>query len=48
MTELAMIGIHMNQSAIEQSLGQCLLTEEEIQQDWALFKDPIPPFLASY
>lgn len=48
MTELVMIGIHMNRSAIEQSLDQCLLTEEEIQQDWALFKDPIPPFLASY
>lgn len=44
MTELVMIGIHMNQLAIEQSLDQCLLTEEEIQQDWALFKDPIPPF----
>ncbi|MGG1482303.1 hypothetical protein ABE402_15705 [Bacillus smithii] len=48
MTELVMIGIHMNQLAIEQSLDQCLLTEEESQQDWSLFKDPIPPFLASY
>ena len=43
-TELVFIGIEMEQSAIEQSLDACLLTDEEMEQEWDNFVDPIPPF----
>ncbi|MFJ8531437.1 GTP-binding protein [Bacillus sp. NPDC094106] len=43
-TELVFIGIEMNQSTIEQSLDTCLLTDEEMEQEWDNFVDPIPPF----
>ncbi|WP_078410931.1 GTP-binding protein [Priestia abyssalis] len=45
MTELVMIGIDMNQAEIEKSLDACLLTEEELKEDWSSFKDPLPPFV---
>lgn len=44
MTEIVMIGVDMNREAIEQSLDQCLLTDEEMEQDWSLWEDPLPPF----
>jgi len=43
-TELVLIGIKMNQEDIRRSLDQCLLTDEELLQDWTLFKDPLPVF----
>jgi len=39
-TELVLIGINMNQTEIWASLDQCLLTEEEMKQDWTKWKDP--------
>ena len=44
MTELVMIGISMDQKQIEKDLDACLLTEEEMVQDWSKFKDPLPSF----
>jgi G3E family GTPase len=44
MTELVLIGIGMAQQAITDSLNSCLLTEEELTQDWANFPDPLPGF----
>ncbi|MBM7605901.1 G3E family GTPase [Metabacillus crassostreae] len=44
MTELVMIGIDMNRSVIEESLDCCLLTDEEMEQDWSCFTDPLPQF----
>ncbi|WP_243521491.1 GTP-binding protein [Bacillus pseudomycoides] len=43
-TELVFIGIEMNQYEIERSLDTCLLTDEEMRQEWDDFVDPIPPF----
>ncbi|MDM5188015.1 GTP-binding protein [Bacillus sp. DX4.1] len=43
-TELVFIGIEMNQREIESSLDTCLLTDEEMKQEWDDFVDPIPPF----
>ncbi|CAI8744666.1 Aldo/keto reductase [Bacillus sp. IT-79MI2] len=34
----------MKQYDIERSLDTCLLTDEEMRQDWDDFVDPIPPF----
>ncbi|WP_245645023.1 GTP-binding protein [Peribacillus loiseleuriae] len=44
-TELVMIGISMDQKQIEQTLDACLLTEEEMVQDWTKFIDPLPSFV---
>ncbi|WP_175640513.1 GTP-binding protein [Metabacillus schmidteae] len=44
MTELVMIGIDMNHDEIVASLNQCILTDEEMQQDWSQFTDPLPAF----
>lgn len=43
-TELVFIGVKMNQHEIERSLDTCLLTDEEMRQEWDNFVDPIPPF----
>ncbi|MFF2445853.1 GTP-binding protein [Neobacillus sp. NPDC058068] len=43
-TELVLIGIEMNQKEMECSLDQCLLTDDELSQDWSLFNDPLPVF----
>lgn len=43
-TELVFIGIDMNREEIEQSLDHCLLTEQEMYEDWDTFHDPIPSF----
>lgn len=47
MTELVFIGIDMNRQEIETSLDECLLTDEEMKQDWATFLDPLPKFTVS-
>jgi G3E family GTPase len=47
MTELVLIGIGMNREDIEAALDECLLTDEEMGQDWATFRDPLPPFTIS-
>lgn len=39
-----MIGIRMNQQEITEGLDKCLLTEEELVQDWTSFVDPLPNF----
>jgi G3E family GTPase len=44
LTELVMIGIDMNREEIERSLDHCLLTDEEMDQDWTSFDDPLPAF----
>ena len=44
MTEVVMIGIDMDQQQIERALDACLLTKEEMVQDWSKFKDPLPSF----
>jgi G3E family GTPase len=45
LTELVMIGIDMDQTEIEKTLDNCLLTEEELNLEWSTFKDPLPPFV---
>jgi G3E family GTPase len=47
MTELVFIGIDMNRQEIETSLDECLLTDEEMKQDWETFLDPLPEFTVS-
>ncbi|HZH63003.1 MAG TPA: GTP-binding protein [Metabacillus sp.] len=47
MTEIVMIGVGMNRDEIEATLNQCLLTDEEMQQDWNQFTDPLPAFTAA-
>lgn len=42
MTELVFIGVDMNRKEIETRLGRCLLTEEEMKQDWSTFNNPLP------
>ncbi|MFC5591489.1 GTP-binding protein [Sporosarcina soli] len=44
MTELVLIGIDMDREDIENSLDQCLLTEEEMKMDWKALNDPLPAF----
>ena len=42
--ELVFIGIDMNKAEIIETLDRCLLTNEEMNQDWATFKAPLPKF----
>lgn len=44
MTELVLIGIEMNQKKIIDSIENCLLTNDEMDQDWTRFYDPLPSF----
>ncbi|MGE7302782.1 GTP-binding protein [Priestia megaterium] len=45
--ELVFIGIDMNKAEIIETLDRCLLTNEEMIQDWATLKDPLPKFTVS-
>ncbi|MFP8640580.1 GTP-binding protein [Priestia aryabhattai] len=45
--ELVFIGIDMNEAEIIKTLDHCLLTTEEMNQDWTAFKDPLPKFTVS-
>lgn len=47
LTELVLIGIHMNADRIERSLDQCLLTDEEMKEDWTLLPNPFPSLIPS-
>ncbi|AWB44488.1 cobalamin biosynthesis protein CobW [Paenibacillus sp. CAA11] len=42
LNELVLIGIGYNQSQIENQLDACLLTEQELEQDWSQFRNPLP------
>lgn len=42
LTEMVMIGIGMDRAALEAELDECLLTEEEMKQDWNQFNNPLP------
>lgn len=42
MTELVLIGIKMDEPEIRGALDACLLTEEELSQDWSTFRDTLP------
>ncbi|MEC1179741.1 GTP-binding protein [Metasolibacillus meyeri] len=44
--EIVFIGIELDVSEITQQLDNCLLTEEEMRQDWRQFVDPLPAFVA--
>jgi len=44
MNELVFIGIDFNKEELIESLDACLLTEEEMDQDWNKLSDPLPPF----
>ncbi len=44
MTELVFIGIHFTRREIEETLDRCLLTEEEMKQNWNELKDELPEF----
>lgn len=44
MTELVLIGIGMDRQEIHESLDSCLLTAEEMKEDWNAFYDPLPAF----
>jgi len=40
--EFVMIGVDMKRAEVEQALDRCLLTEDEMIQDWSQFFDPLP------
>ncbi|MDT3426971.1 G3E family GTPase [Paenibacillus forsythiae] len=42
MTEIVFIGMDMNRADIEARLDRCLLTDEEMKQDWSKFNNPLP------
>lgn len=42
MTEVVWIGIGMDRKDIEQKLASCLLSHEELEQDWSRFDNPLP------
>ncbi len=41
-TEFVLIGIEMEREEIEAELDACLLSDEEMQDDWAAFANPLP------
>ncbi len=42
LTELVMIGIGMEREELEAELDECLLTEQEMEQNWSQFSNPLP------
>ena len=45
MNEIVFIGLEMSQEEVETSLEACLLTDEEMKQDWTKFQDELPAFI---
>ncbi|MCM3226602.1 GTP-binding protein [Terribacillus saccharophilus] len=45
MTELVFIGIGLDKERITRDLDACVLTDVEMQQDSAVFSDPLPAFV---
>jgi len=41
-TELVLIGIEMDEDAVAEALDECLLTDDEMDEDWSDFDDPLP------
>jgi G3E family GTPase len=41
-TELVLIGVEMDKEAVTAALDRCLLTEEELTNDWSTLDDPLP------
>lgn len=42
LNEIVFIGIDMNRPKVEKWLDRCLLTEEEMNLNWAVFHNPLP------
>lgn len=42
LNEIVFIGVGMDRADIEARLDHCLLTAEEMQQDWSRFNNPLP------
>lgn len=42
MNEIVLIGIEMDRPRLEETLDQCLLTDEEMGMDWSVFPNPLP------
>ncbi|WNS46211.1 GTP-binding protein [Paenibacillus sp. MMS20-IR301] len=42
LNEIVFIGVSMDRADIEARLDRCLLTAEEMQQDWSRFNNPLP------
>lgn len=42
LNEIVFIGVQMNREDIEARLDRCLLTAEEMNQDWTAFNNPLP------
>lgn len=45
MTEMVFIGVHMDHDDLTQRLDHCLLTDQEMADDWSKMIDPLPAFL---
>ncbi|MEK4043731.1 GTP-binding protein [Paenibacillus sp. FSL H8-0048] len=45
LNEIVFIGVQMNRDDIEARLDRCLLTAEEMKQDWTKFNNPLPWFV---
>lgn len=42
MNEIVFIGIDLNRADLEARLDRCLLTADELKQDWGTFNNPLP------
>jgi len=42
MNEIVFIGVSMDRAQIEARLDRCLLTVDELKQDWTAFNNPLP------
>lgn len=40
--EIVFIGVNIDQAQLEARLDRCLLTAEELKQDWTKFNNPLP------
>ncbi|MBE1555780.1 GTP-binding protein [Sporosarcina limicola] len=46
-TELVFIGLEMDREEVEETLDSCLLTEQEMSEDWSTYADPLPQFIVT-